>query len=474
MRIIRGTFIIATVLSITLSGSFAIAEDSLTDVTNQVKIVEIQTTGKEGETDQEFVEIFNNSLSTIDITDWELQYSSSSGTTWQTKAIFDGYIFSKGRILLSSTEYLVSESKGFFTAGFKKESGHVRIVRDNEGMDEVVDLVGWGLAAKPEGVSVSFAPDGMTINRLLVDDTYKDTNNNLADFELASPTPSSLNIDNVAENEEVSISEEPHDTVTETVEEENDVVSVAESTENYLPVQITELLPNPRSPQTDDDDEYIEIYNPNDVVVNLDGYILETGTNFTYSYILEDELINPNSYLVLYSSKTNLVLSNSSSAARILDPNAVILFTTDGYESAKEGEAWANIDGVWQWTITSTPGIENVLSVQTVVAGAKKTVTPKATKKQTTKKQTTAKKKAAKAKTAKSKKQNSSSDNSSPAAVGSTDDDTTGFTPKQWMIGVIVTLAVGYLLYEYKDDIRNKVLQYRRNSGLREKTGKAT
>jgi hypothetical protein len=139
------------------------------------------------------------------------------------------------------------------------------------------------------------------------------------------------------------------------------------------------------------------------------------------------------------------------------------VYTTNIYEDAKDGQAWANINGVWQWTINPTPGLSNILALQTVAGAAAKSKTTqpkKSTKKATTKKTT-------KPKTAKTKstKSNTKDDDKDGTVAGTTveDDGSSGFSPQGWMIAGVAVFAVGYLLYEYKDDIRNKFLQLRRN-----------
>src|SRR5690606_14003258 len=46
---------------------------------------------------------------------------------------------------------------------------------------------------------------------------------------------------------------------------------------------ITELYPN--APSTDSGKEFIEIYNPHDAAINLDGYRLQVGPSFTKEFV---------------------------------------------------------------------------------------------------------------------------------------------------------------------------------------------
>ncbi len=474
MRRLRGLlcFVILLPLLIPVYG-LSLSSDS------GIKIVEIQTSGPDDATDQEFVEIFNTSDTKIDISEWKLQYRSASGSSWQTKTTLNGYIYPNGRILLSSKDYLTEFADISFNSGFKMEAGHVRIVKPDpydDQKDIVEDLVGWGTALYPDGASADYAQAGMSMIRK-TDDTgkYVDSDNNKDDFELSSaPSPESDNIntginDEVDEEivEEVAPIEDSQEEAEEFIEQESLLI------ERYPLVQITELLPNPAPPASDSTDEYIEIYNPNDSSVDLIDYKLQTGNSFSYSYTFDDTEIDPNSYMVFYITQTKLTLANTSGQARILDPNGEVIFVTDQYQDAKDGEVWVYANGVWQWSITPTPGLQNILALQSVL-GTSTTAT--ASKKKTTKKKAakpkTAKKKAAKSTKAKKDKK----DSQSAGATGANDDDGSsgGFSPQSWMIAGVGTIAVGYLLYEYKDDIRNKLLQFKRNRTIRRKAGATT
>lgn len=125
------------------------------------------------------------------------------------------------------------------------------------------------------------------------------------------------------------------------------------------PIEITELLPNPAAPAKDANDEYVEIYNPNDVAVDLVGYKLQTGQSFTRTYTFPQVKIEPKSYLVITSGATSISLSNTEGRARLLDRAGKVVSRTDSYHKAPDGSAWALINGTWQWTTTPTRGAAN-------------------------------------------------------------------------------------------------------------------
>lgn len=223
-----------------------------------------------------------------------------------------------------------------------------------------------------------------------------------------------------------------------------------------LTIQITELLPNPAAPATDETDEYVELYNPNDMPVNVAGYTLQTGTSFNYKYVLPSQVIEPGAYLIITSGTTSISLSNTAGQARILDAAGNVLWQTDPYLSAPEGVAWVYINGVWKWSATPTKGAANLFtdpkqSASTAVpkSSATKTTAPKtpATKATTT--------------TPKAVKAAKTATDTATAASG------VAAAAKPAKLHIVVLAAIGllgvlYAAYEYRTDIANRIHQFRR------------
>jgi len=212
--------------------------------------------------------------------------------------------------------------------------------------------------------------------------------------------------------------------------------------------QITELLPNPTGTGNDATDEFIELYNANTSVFDLSGFTLQTGTTTKHSYAFPSGTTLPaKSFTAFNSADTGLSLSNSGGAADLLDPFAKVLSQTTAYSVAKDGQAWALADGSWQWTTQPTPGAANVImqSAPTNIAGKTTSSSTKG---------------AVKGSATKS----SSTVGSAAAAPGAS---TAPIHPL--LLAAIATLAVGYGIYEYRQDIGNKIHQFRTNRTARRK-----
>jgi hypothetical protein len=206
------------------------------------------------------------------------------------------------------------------------------------------------------------------------------------------------------------------------------------------------VLPDPASPQLDSNDEFIELYNPYGDALDLNGYVLKTGTSWTHKYTITESVIDPYGYVAFTSAQTHLTLSNSGSGVQLYDPAGNLLFEVPAYTTAKTGDSWVrDSGGQWVWTTKPTPGEQNIIEVP--VEAVAKAATPAASKKPATKAATTAKK-ASTPKTTGAVKAATTTAIAQPAA-GSTQGNQAGM----WALGVAGVLGVGYGMYEYRQDI---------------------
>jgi len=208
---------------------------------------------------------------------------------------------------------------------------------------------------------------------------------------------------------------------------------------------VNELLPNPAEPQSDDEDEFIELYNPNDKVFDLTGFKLEVGSRTLHDHTLPaGTSLPPKSFTALYSIDTNLSLSNTSGQAKLLDPFGNIIGQSDVYNTAKEGQTWALANGAWYWTTSPTPNAANVIKLPK----------PPVKSKTSSKKGSAA---TAKIKTASS----SNTSGSQPGSFSQPPPAPSGGLHAGILAG-IGGLALLYALYEYRHDLGNRLYQLRR------------
>lgn len=133
---------------------------------------------------------------------------------------------------------------------------------------------------------------------------------------------------------------------------------------DLLPLQITELLPN--SAGTDTGKEYIELYNPTDKAADLSLYKLHVGLNNekTFEFPL-GSIIGPGEYKTFYDSEIKFTLANTTSKVSVTGNDGTSITQTEIYSSPDDDQAWAYINGIWEYTNQPTPGGFNLAFLET-------------------------------------------------------------------------------------------------------------
>lgn len=390
-----------------LTGSAALAqEEEVVDesVSNYELVISEVSLGSSDSASEEFVEISNISVEPQFIDGLSLQYKSSSGSSWTTKAELSGWVAPYGRILISN--YLEDKSINF-SGGLSGVGGHLRISTSDQ---QTIDLIAWGTAQYPEVESVPAHQAGQSLKRLVDEDgRFLDTNNNLQDWFISdNPTPSydfwepaeQVNDDAHDEDTDTSIDSSPDQQPEDQIAQEpdnldiTDLVGVTDDSINlqdgspsetdpsqpeeieannqtdnelvYALLKINELMPDPAPPLIDDEHEFVELYNPNKYTVQLKGYVIESGSNWRYRYELGDYALSSGEYLAIYSQDSGLALSNSGTSVRLLSPDGSQLDLVT-YPKSKVGLSYSLIAGEWSWVDPSPHSqnqIQEVLSVQ--------------------------------------------------------------------------------------------------------------
>lgn len=407
---------------------------------------------------QEFVELYNNSNQSIELGGWRLEYKSATSanlaSSWSKKTELSGVIKARGYYLAAPLEDY-PDADANWSSTLAAGGGHVRLV-DPDG--NTIDLVGYGNANSPENRVAPAPSTGSSLSRQPVG---IDSDNNSADFVITeAPSPvSSWEPVGESSNETVNDQDEPANQpngelpTLEPLPETPTAEPVVE-TSAYPKLHITELLIDPESPLTDAEDEYIELFNPGSSEVQLEGYILKTGTDLKNSYTFLSGVVPAMGYLAVFSKQSGVPLTNSGGGAQLLSPIGEIIDQTATYAKAKPGNAWMRDGENWIWTSTPTPGQQNLLTgIQSVLAAAVKTVKPASIKKPKA-----AASKSSKPKVAKSsaKKKPAKSGVSEPVKVAAAK-----IKPATWLIILLAVITIGYAIYEFRHDIKNHFQRFR-------------
>lgn len=151
----------------------------------------------------DFVELFNAGNSTVDVTNWSVQYASASGTTWQVTNL----CASTSCKIAPGHYFLIQEAQGAGgttslpnpdaagTISMSATAGKVALVSNTTALSgscasggALVDLVGYGSTTCFEGSAATAAPSNTTAV-LRINNGCTDTDANSSDFITGSPNP---------------------------------------------------------------------------------------------------------------------------------------------------------------------------------------------------------------------------------------------------------------------------------------------
>lgn len=306
-----------------------------------IMIVQVQA-GNVNAATQEFVALFNNSLVEVDVTGWCLSNKSAVSFVCFTPDA------PNQRILLPANSFAIVASQPYAeymefsvfaqtytpthsTSGSIVGSSDTISLIDASG--ETIDVVQWATSlAGGSGLERHIEGYGPLI--------FTDTDSP-ADWSVQSMI---FPYDNQTEVREVPIDSPP-----EAVDAIDPPVII-----------ITELLPNAAG--SDTGKEFIEVYNPNEFVVELEDYRLLVGPNFEKTLQFPAGVVLlPLEYKSFTNGQIDFSLLNTSSRVKVVFGDTA-LDETPAYVDPKDDMAWALIEGVWQYTNQPTPGAVNTAS----------------------------------------------------------------------------------------------------------------
>ena len=197
---------------------------------------------------QEFVELYNPNTSDVDLTGWYVQRKTKTGSSYSTfapNALFSGKkIPANGYFLIARQGYFANLAD-IFVDNPLTEDNSLALKNPNE---DVVDKVGWGQAEDYESRPVQNPEPDKSIGRKTDE---PDTDENSADFEAGNPTPKAKNTAFI--NLQTQITE----------------------TSAPKKILINEIQIDGQTTK----DEFIELYNPNAVDIDLSGFSLKKKTS---------------------------------------------------------------------------------------------------------------------------------------------------------------------------------------------------
>jgi hypothetical protein len=216
----------------------------------------------------------------------------------------------------------------------------------------------------------------------------------------------------------------------------------------YTQLELSELFPNPASPQSDTTDEFIEIYNPSGSDTDLSGWKLkdESGAEF----IIKDKVIISGSRLAISTIESKITLNNTGDSVQLINPNGEVVDESANYGDANEGLAWIKIGGQWQWAVGATPNQSNseiYSEPETSPSTAVKNVKKSSSKASSSKKTSATKPKTSKVASSSKPKVNASS----PIEDKTKSSNSNLWT---WLLLAAGIATIGYGIYEYRTELQ--------------------
>jgi len=384
----------------------------------------------------EYVVVHNNSAQPIQLKGLEIEYKSATGKSWVRKAHLDTSLSLAGYASYTIASKLAHDL--ILQDGLAQTAGNLRLSVTGE----VLDQLAWGAADSPEKAPVPAPKAGEALERVCDTDGHicLDTDDNLQDFDPVG----------------IDVAANP------TVPGKGDntgggTTSVTTAGEDFQ-IEITELLPDPASPQTDAKDEFVELYNAGSAPARLIGWTLTDGKHTSK---LDAITVPAGGYSAVYSRDSKLSLNNSGDVMRLINSSGVTVFTAPDYGKAKSGVAFGATSVGWGWLERPTPGGTNAA----LAADQSETASnSKKTTNGTVKKASTGTKKAGAA---------SKSGKLASAKAASTQTTEAGLpadkptTPWGWILAGLGVFTVGYGAYEYRPEILSFFTKLRAKLGAR-------
>ncbi|MBT3538571.1 PKD domain-containing protein, partial [Candidatus Parcubacteria bacterium] len=265
---------------------------------------------------EEFVELFNTTNQVINLGGWSLEDGSEGRTNLNGTISANGF-------------YVIEKPKGNLN-----NAGDIVILFSPSGKE--IDRVSYG--SWDDGNISDNAPAPKDPLSLVRKVDGLDANNDYYDFVLTN-----------------TITKGTSNVVTQ-VTEDGEVV---EEASNFVGVIINEVFPNPKG--SDNEDEFIEIFNNGNETINLKDCKL--GDSSKKRYTITQGSVRPGGFIVFKRSMTGIALNNTGGdEVKIFAPNGASIDSMQYPGSSKEDESYARRgDGSWAWTVQITQGKENII-----------------------------------------------------------------------------------------------------------------
>jgi len=341
-----------------------------------IVINEIAWMGTDVSTNNEWMELYNQTNSDINLNGWKLETQDG-----KLKVTLAGSIGAKGFFLLERTndKTLPDVKADQIYAGALANSGEVLILKNQSGqeVDRVDASQGWPAGDGKTKETMQRSGDSW----ITAEGTPRKENHSGvasgAPLPQTSAPPQASSSPAASENSpqskestpaapsDAAIAKQPFSVQPEPVK------IVPEDRARWSRIYINEFLPNPKG--ADEQGEWIELYNDGESSVSLAGLLLDDDEGGSNPYhIPAGTTIAAKGFLVFPRAQTKIALNTAGDAVRLMTPGGSVLARVS-YVNAKEDEAAAYdiAKNAFFWTKHPTKGAQNTLTAKIVTADTK-------------------------------------------------------------------------------------------------------
>ena len=296
----------------------------------------------------EWIELKNIDTKTIDLNSWQLADLSKSYTLSA-----DDY----SSLLLEAGSYLVIP-RTLSRLALNNTGREALSLVDSAG--RVIDMVVYE-GEIPENQSYARSASGFFWTTTLTQGSDNVITQPIIETVLEVDKTSNQKLENIEETENESINSDPQ-LITDNPEGQADGTGFQPKSDpqDYSSLIINELIPNPAG--DDRQGEWIELYNKADLAIDLAG--LKVGDSSSKIYEIASGSIGAQDYYLIYRQVSGIALNNNGDAVKLWSPDGALIASTRYFGTAVSGEAYAfsRASGLWDWTVTPTPGEANIFS----------------------------------------------------------------------------------------------------------------
>lgn len=291
------------------------AQDSPSIIISEVRI---------GEADSplnEFIELYNRSEETVDISEWKLRKKTSAGTLSSIASI-ETCVF-----LPPKKHFLWAHGKGRFAEDADKVTGTTTGFLSKSNVFEITDS------------------DGTIQDSLAWGDIQNDNQSAERNLETLESTFVSI----------------PTPTGHEYICQENIPEVPPSAEENTTGSQSTTIRINEVLPDPSDSEEFIELFNFGTDDIDLENWSLHDASKTGKYTFKESSIIEARSYLTLFRDTFSFALNNTNETVTLSDSRDKVIDTAAYAKSSKDASYNFSPSG-WRWSGIVTPDADNQFS----------------------------------------------------------------------------------------------------------------